>query len=111
MKWIHLAQVPTEAVSHNPEICKQVMLRSQEIPHLTNFSQARFAPGQRTTSHAHQDMAEVFFVEAGVGEIYVNSEQYDLTVGTCVAIVAGEIHELVNTGDRDLVLTYFGIAL
>ncbi|MEB3293642.1 MAG: cupin domain-containing protein [Synechococcales bacterium] len=111
MKWVNLNQVPIEAVSHNPEIRKQVMLRSQEIPHLTNFSQARFAPGQRTTVHSHPDMAEVFFVEAGLGEIYVNGDRYDLTVGTCVAIAPGEVHELVNLGESDLVLTYFGIVV
>jgi quercetin dioxygenase-like cupin family protein len=62
-----LKNLPEESVSHNPEIKKKVMLRFGDLPHLTNFSQARFAPGQTAPAHAHQDMCEVFFVEAGSG--------------------------------------------
>ncbi|MEH1833799.1 MAG: cupin domain-containing protein [Nostoc sp.] len=66
-----MKNLPEESVSHNPEIKKKVMLRLGDLPHLTNFSQARFAPGQTAPAHAHQDMCEVFFVEAGSGVIYV----------------------------------------
>jgi mannose-6-phosphate isomerase-like protein (cupin superfamily) len=109
MKLSSLAQLPESQVSHNPEIRKKVMLRSGDLPHLTNFSQARFAPGQISSAHAHADMCEVFFVEAGIGTIAVNGTLYPLTVGTCVAVEATEIHEIINTGDGELVLTYFGL--
>jgi mannose-6-phosphate isomerase-like protein (cupin superfamily) len=109
MKLSSLAHLPEEQVSHNPEIRKQVMLRSGDLPHLTNFSQARFAPGQISAAHAHQDMYEVFFVEAGIGTIAINGTLYPLTVGTCVAVEATEIHEIINTGNSELVLTYFGL--
>jgi hypothetical protein len=68
MKLTSLNQLPIAYVSHNPEIQKQVMLRSGDLPHLTNFSQARFAPGQISS-----------------------------------------VHEIINDGDRELILTYFGI--
>lgn len=109
MKLSSLSTVPEEAVSHNPEIKKWVMLRQGELPHLTNFSQARFAPGQVASGHSHDNMAEVFFVEAGQGTIYIDGKPYPLTPGTCVAVEPGETHEVVNDGDRDLVLTYFGL--
>jgi quercetin dioxygenase-like cupin family protein len=109
MKFITLAQTPIEAVSHNPEIQKQVMLRSGDLPHLTNFSQSRFAPGQSACAHAHADMCEVFFVEAGTGTIRINDQPYPLASGTCVAVAAGELHEVINDGNTDLVLTYFGV--
>ena len=57
-----LNELPEEWVVHNHEIKKKVMLRFGDLPHLTNFSQARFAPGQTAAAHAHQDMCEVFFV-------------------------------------------------
>jgi quercetin dioxygenase-like cupin family protein len=109
MKLISLTTLPIEAVSHNPEIQKQVMLKSGDLPHLTNFSQSRFAPGQSACAHAHPDMCEVFFVEAGQGTIRINDQAYPLQVGTCVAVEAGEIHEVINDGASDLVLTYFGL--
>jgi quercetin dioxygenase-like cupin family protein len=109
MKLTSLEHLTEEAVSHNPAIKKKVMLRSGDLPHLTNFSQACFAPGQVADSHAHQDMGEVFFVESGEGVIIIDGSPYGLTPGTCVAVEPGEIHEVKNTGKTDLVLTYFGL--
>ena len=109
MKVTSLQQLPIESVSHNAAIKKQVMLRMGELPHLTNFSQARFQPGQVALAHAHNDMHEVFFVEAGAGQIVVDGEAIALTPGVCVAIAPGESHEVSNPGEDELVLTYFGL--
>lgn len=109
MKFSSLNDLPEEQVSHNPEIRKKVMVRSQTIPHLTNFSQARFAPGQSTTAHAHADMWETYLVEAGAGVMRIDGKDYELTIGTCIAVEPGEVHEVINTGSTELVLTYFGV--
>lgn len=109
MKRISLASLAEERVSHNPEITKKVMLRSGDLPHLTNFAQACFAPGQVATAHAHSDMCEVFFVEAGAGSIRVNDQIYPLQPGVCIAVEPGEVHEITNHGTHDLVVTYFGL--
>jgi hypothetical protein len=84
MKYNSLSQLPIESVSHNAAIRKKVMLRMGELPHLTNFAQAEFAPVVDGISHS-------------------------LNVGTYIAIEAGEVHEVSNTGSELLVLTYFGI--
>ncbi|HLO84757.1 MAG TPA: cupin domain-containing protein [Nostocaceae cyanobacterium] len=104
-----LTELPEESVSHNPEIKKKVMLRFGDLPHLTNFSQSRFAPGQIASAHSHQDMCEVFFVEAGTGVIDINNQEYPLISGSCIAVEPGEVHEIKNTGTTELVLTYFGL--
>ena len=109
MKIAYLKQLPSQQVSHNPEIAKKVMLSSNDLPHLTNFSQAVFAPGQIASNHCHQDMSEVFFVQSGEGKICINAESFSLIPGVCVAVEAGENHEITNTGKEDLILTYFGI--
>jgi quercetin dioxygenase-like cupin family protein len=109
MKHCKLHQLPPEPVSHNPAISKKVMLRLGDLPHLTNFSQARFAPGQVAAAHAHRDMCEVFFVESGTGVICVDGQDYALTAGVCVAVETGETHEVRNQGTEELVLTYFGL--
>lgn len=111
MKITALAQVAEESVSHNPAIKKWVMLRQGDLPHLTNFSQARFAPGQVASGHAHRDMAEVFFVESGQGTITINGQPYALNPGTCIAVDPGEHHEVSNDGAEALVLTYFGLRI
>ncbi|HHP7230091.1 MAG TPA: cupin domain-containing protein [Xenococcaceae cyanobacterium] len=109
MKITNLDQLPEQKVSHNQEIKKKVMLIAGDLPHLTNFSQATFTPGQIASAHFHQDMSEVFLVESGVGVIYINDRQYSLVKGTCIAVEVGEVHKIINTGNTNLVLTYFGI--
>ena len=109
MKIVSVSQLPEEPVSHNPEIKKKVLLMPGDLPHLTNFSQARFAPHQAAAAHVHRDMHEVFFVESGTGLIRVDGAEHPLTPGGCVAVRPGEVHELVNAGAEELVLTYFGV--
>jgi quercetin dioxygenase-like cupin family protein len=111
MKITNLDRIANTQVSHNPAITKKVMLDARDLPHLTNFSQAVFAPGQVAQKHFHSDMCEVFFVETGKGTIRIGDRDYPLIKGTCVAVEAGESHEIVNNGDRDLVLTYFGLKI
>ncbi|MBO0350191.1 cupin domain-containing protein [Phormidium pseudopriestleyi FRX01] len=109
MKITALTHLTSESVSHNPAIQKKVMLKAGELPHLTNFSQAKFAPGQVAAAHAHGDMCEVFFVSQGSGLIRVNGTDYPIESGTCIAIEPGEVHEVVNNSSQDLILTYFGL--
>ncbi|MGQ9871142.1 cupin domain-containing protein [Leptodesmis sp.] len=109
MKLTSLSDLSAEFVSHNPEIQKKVMLRPGDLPHLTNFSQARLAPGQIASAHQHIDMYEVFFVISGTGVITIDRTPYALTPGVCVAVEPGEHHEVKNTGNDELVLTYFGV--
>ena len=109
MKITNLDRVKAKEVSHNPEIKKKVMLSMGDLPHLTNFSQAIFAPGQIATNHYHRDMCEVFFVESGEGKICVDGREFALTPGTCIAIEINEEHEITNTGESNLIITYFGI--
>ena len=109
MKITNLQNLAPQAVSHNPEITKKVMLSIGELPHLTNFSQASFAPGQISAAHSHQDMCEVFFVTAGTGIMTIGDRNLNLTPGVCVAVEVGEVHEIVNTGSEELILTYFGL--
>src|SRR5919204_1251475 len=109
MKTRSLGAIPVEGVSHNPGIAKRVLLRKGELPHLTQFAQARFAPGQVAFAHAHADMYEVFFVESGVGRITVDGCAHHLEAGSCVVVEPGETHELANIGAMELVVTYFGL--
>lgn len=109
MKQIQLHQLPYETVSHNSAIQKKVLLRSGSLPHLTNFAQAYFEPGQVADCHVHLDMSEVFFVQSGDGEIWIDQVRHPLLPGTCIVVEAGEHHEVRNSGKEQLVLIYFGI--
>jgi predicted RNA binding protein YcfA (HicA-like mRNA interferase family) len=43
--------------------------------------------------------------------IRIDDRDYPLVPGTCVAVEVGESHEITNNGDRDLIVTYFGIRI
>jgi quercetin dioxygenase-like cupin family protein len=109
MKKVSLMDVPEEGVSHDPQIRKRVLLRRGDLPHLTNFTRSRLAPGQIARAHAHTGMHEVFYVESGEGVMKVDDEELRLEAGVCVAVAPGEQHEIRSTGEDDLVLIYFGI--
>jgi quercetin dioxygenase-like cupin family protein len=109
MKKVALCDLPLERVFHNPEIAKRVLLRTGDLPHLTQLAQARLAPGQAAPGHAHADMWELFFAQEGRGEIEVDGAVHALESGSCIAIAPGERHELRNPGDRELVVLYLGI--
>ena len=109
MKKILLGELPREGVSHDPQITKQVMLRRGDLPHLTSFSRATLAAGQKARAHKHHDMFEVFFVESGSGVIVIDGATHQLEAGVCVLVEPDERHEITNTGSGDLVLNYFGI--
>lgn len=109
MKLASLNELPSQGVSHNAAIRKQVMLQAGDLPHLIQFAQACFEPGQVAAAHAHTDLHEVFFVQAGEGTMTVDGTPYELTPGVCLAVSPGEVHEVCNTGNEPLVLAYFGI--
>ncbi len=109
MKITSLNDIPFSEVSHNQNIKKQVMIQSAEINKITNFSRATFPPGECAPAHSHNDMTEVFFIVSGSGEIRINQKNYSLTTGNCITVEPGESHELVNSGETDMVVIYFGI--
>ena len=111
MKLVSLTELPLERVSHNPAVTKRVLLRGHDLPHLVQFAQATFPPGESAPAHSHADMVEVFFVEAGRGQITVDGTPYPLEPGSCVVVEPGEGHELANTGAGSWVVTYFGLVV
>ncbi len=104
-----LEEIMEEGVSHDPHIMKRVMIPDGTIPNLTNFSQARFAPGAIARGHNHPSMHEIYLIESGNGQVTIEGTPYEVGPGTYVHIHPREKHSVVNTGKKDLVITYFGI--
>ncbi len=109
MKLVKLNELPDLGVSHNPRIRKRVMIGSGEIPGVANYARAVFPPGEKAGNHLHNDMTEVFTCESGRGEIRVDDVGYVFAPGVTVVVEAGEVHEIINTGAADLVVSYFGV--
>ena len=111
MKLIRINELPDQGVSHNPRIRKRQILANGELGPVTTYARAVFPPGEKAGSHRHNDMAEVFLVESGSGEIRINDVGYVFSAGTAVVVEPGDEHEIINTGGTDLVVTYFGVTV
>jgi len=110
MKISNLKAIQQGPVSHNPAIKKQQMLGSNELDQLIQFSQATFPAGEIAGAHSHPDMNEVFFILSGTGQMRIDDTTVELEPGMCIAVEAGEMHEIENTGESELVINYFGLA-
>lgn len=111
MRLIKINEVPETGVSHNARVRKRELIANGELGPVVNYARAVFPPGEKAVAHIHADMAEVFTVESGCGEIRINDVGYLFGVGTTVVVEPGEVHEIVNTGGTELVVTYFGVVL
>jgi quercetin dioxygenase-like cupin family protein len=109
MKYKTLNEIALEKVSHNEDIYKQVLLRNNEIPHITNFARATLKKNQQIEKHVHADMFETFFIIEGSGRANINSESFDLKPGVCIIIEPNDAHSFVCTSDKDLVMLYFAV--
>jgi mannose-6-phosphate isomerase-like protein (cupin superfamily) len=111
MKLIKISELPEKGVSHNARIRKKEIVSRGVLGPITHYARAVFPPGEIAGSHLHNDMAEVFSVESGCGEIRIDDVAYVFCVGTVVVVEPGEVHEIINTGVNDLVVTYFGVQI
>ena len=100
-----------EPVSHNEQIQKHVLLRKGQCANIMQLARSVFPPGETVSAHVHEDMVEVFMVREGAGQIVVNDEPHSLRKDACVVIESGEVHALVNTGEVQLVIDYFGLQI
>jgi len=109
MKSVSLDSINELDVSHNAMIKKRVMLARDKVNHLNQFSCAIFPVGECAPAHTHDDMAEVFFILSGSGEIIINNRTTHIKQNDCILVEPGETHELKNTGNIDMTVIYFGI--
>lgn len=109
MKLIRLDEAAPEGVSHDPAIIKRVLLHEDEMPYGVRLSHALFRPGQRVSPHSHPDLYEVFYIISGSGTLIVNGTEHAISAGSCFRIDPGEEHELVNAGESDMAVVYFGL--
>ncbi len=91
MKMISLAELPEEGVSHDPQLLKKVMICESQLPHLKSFARLRMTPGQIAHAHSHDQLYEIFFVEAGEGAINVDGTEHHISQGTCVVFEPSEV--------------------
>jgi len=109
MQLTHLHQVKAEALSHDSDISKRILLNEADMPAAVRLSHAVLMPGQQASAHSHAGLAEVFYIISGSGDMIVDGERHSLHAGSAIRIDAGEVHALINTGEDELCVVYFGL--
>jgi mannose-1-phosphate guanylyltransferase len=61
-------------------------------------------PGQAMEKHAHKNQTRFYSVMEGTGSIRIGEEEYDLGPGKVAWIPPGNVHQIQNSGDQNLVL-------
>jgi mannose-6-phosphate isomerase-like protein (cupin superfamily) len=69
-----------------------------------SLAEATVAPGGATTTHFHRASEELYLVTAGHGSLRIGEEEREVGPGDCAVIPPGAVHQLRNTGERDLVV-------
>jgi mannose-6-phosphate isomerase-like protein (cupin superfamily) len=69
-----------------------------------SLAEATVPVGGRTIPHYHVQAEELYFFQRGTGTLRLADETREVRPGDCAVIPPGVEHQLVNTGDEDLVL-------
>lgn len=70
-----------------------------------NHSLARIIipPGKSSSSHYHKISQETYFILKGEGSMTINNQDFTLLPGQACWIEAGEVHQIKNNGETELV--------
>ena len=109
MKLVDVESVDAGSVSHDPGIIRRILLGEEQLPGSVRLSHALLAPGQRVTPHRHDQLFEIFYLISGDGVLSVEGNDTPIHAGSCFVIEPGEEHALMNSGEMDMTLLYFGL--
>jgi mannose-6-phosphate isomerase-like protein (cupin superfamily) len=69
-----------------------------------SLAEATIGPGVLTELHYHKVTEEIYFITRGTGVMTLGNRTCRVTTGDAIAIPPGQIHQILNDGDEDLVL-------
>ena len=96
----------------DPGVWKKILLGKEDLfdGQVQMINWALLPLGNAFQPHYHEDMQEVFIVVQGMVTITVGQETETLTAGDAVAIPAGSIHTMKNTGKENVEYVVVGIS-
>jgi len=106
-----LQEVPVVPLGSGTAIQKHLLVGAGEVPQVRQFVRACFQAGQVAPAHAHPDMTELFYIEAGAGTLTVDGVSYPLQPGVSFVVEPGEHHEIASAADSELVVVYVSVQI
>jgi mannose-6-phosphate isomerase len=85
------------------------LFRSKEVV----FKKIVVTPNEEISYQQHHKRCEFWYVTEGVGLLKYNKTNWKVSPGFTVEIKKNDIHQIINTGDNDLVIfeMQYGICL
>lgn len=68
-----------------------------------SLAEATLPPGASTIAHHHAVSEELYLFTSGRGRLRIGEEERDVQSGDCAVIPPGQVHQVHNSGDADLV--------
>jgi quercetin dioxygenase-like cupin family protein len=82
---------------------RAVAIDAETGSELLELHVARYEPG-RSKRRKLEGVQEILYVVSGSGTVFVDGRPHELEPGTAAYLVAGESHEVENTGSESLVI-------
>lgn len=97
----NIDQVPAFTTKDGSEIRELLAHRNSGIRNQT-LAEARLPAGKSTTPHYHLKAEEIYYILEGTGRMQVGHSWQDVAPGDAIAIPAGLVHQITNTGPGTL---------
>lgn len=118
MKKVNENEIKWEPASHedpkDPGVWKKVIVHHDDVDFrskLMMVNVCKVPVGKTHKAHSHETMEEIFYFTSGEGQVKINDEIEDVLAGDRIIVPAKAVHQVKNTGNRDLEYVGFGIAL
>ncbi|MBI1743317.1 cupin domain-containing protein [Candidatus Acetothermia bacterium] len=87
----------------SPGIFQKPMWTRKESNSHAQIMLVKMEPGITSPAHRHPH-PQIFFVISGTGQARLDGKIYELTSGSTVRVLNGELHDFINTGSQELVM-------
>ena len=94
----NINRVPAFTTKDGSEI-RELLAHRNSCIRQQSLAEARLPVGARTTPHYHPRTEEIYYLLEGRGRMQIGSELCDVGPGDAIAIPAGAVHQIANTGD------------
>lgn len=102
MHILNVAEV-TPAQAPHGEAVQELIGRAAGGSAAYSLAQITLPPGAASLKHYHPIAEECYHVLSGTGHIEIDGMAAPLGPGDAVAILPGQIHQITNTGETDLI--------
>lgn len=87
---------------------KNIVFNEQELNQAgSKFQIVKFKPHTKVKPHYHDLVSEVFYIRSGQGRIVFNGEIHTVHTDDIFLCQPGDVHEIVNDHDEELVILIF----